>query len=135
MKGLCVLSLQKRLWMPDIPGSCVSFLSRPFSLRRNSRFVTEVVNPCLEDPQCEQLPATSPFLECLQSQGQAAPWPSFAVCSDHADDIRSQLLVTMIVTCSGGAFLCTHVRSNCNSQVVAFRMCSKPYVTAPLELP
>ena len=36
------------------------------------RFVTEVVNPCLEDVHCEQLPLDSPFMECLKSQGHAA---------------------------------------------------------------
>ncbi|CAK9003892.1 unnamed protein product [Durusdinium trenchii] len=34
-------------------------------------FVTEVVNPCLEDVHCEQLPLDSPFMECLKSQGHA----------------------------------------------------------------
>ncbi|CAJ1361842.1 unnamed protein product [Effrenium voratum] len=34
-------------------------------------FVTEVVNPCLEDVHCERLPTDSPFVECLTSQGQA----------------------------------------------------------------
>lgn len=34
-------------------------------------YVTEVVNPCLEDVHCDQLPADSPFAQCLSSQAQA----------------------------------------------------------------
>jgi len=33
-------------------------------------FVTEVVNPCLADPQSDNLPADSPFIEPLRSHGQ-----------------------------------------------------------------